>query len=170
MEDIKEKTENIKEKIENKNFIDCIVDFFGKFKIFKPLAKLYYNYRQVLLYLFFGLATTVVNIISYEMLVNIFKIDYLVSNVIAWIIAVIFAYITNKTIVFESKVNTKKEKIKELSSFLGARIFSLGIDMGIMYLGVSVLLFNDTIVKVISNVIVIVINYFFSKFIIFKKR
>ena len=160
----------MKDKIENKNFIDSIVDFFCKLKVFKPLGKLYYNYRQVWLYLFFGFVTTLVNIVSYEVIVNILKVDYLISNIIAWIIGVIFAYVTNKMIVFESKQNSKKDNIKELTSFLGARIFSLGVDMLVMYVGVSILLFNDTIIKILSNVIVIIINYFFSKFIIFKNK
>ena len=156
--------------MDNKNFIDNIVDVFGKFKVFTPLSKLYYKYRQVWLYLFFGFATTLVNIASYEIIVNVLNIDYLISNILAWVIAATFAYFTNKIIVFESKVNNNKEKIKEVISFFSARLFSLGIDMVIMYIGVSILLFNDTIIKVLANIVVIVINYFLSKFIIFKKQ
>ena len=156
--------------MDNKNFIDIIVDFFGEWKIFKPLEKLYYKYREVWLYLFFGFMTTLVNILFYELLVGLFNINYLISNVIAWIISVIFAYIVNKKYVFESKTQTKKDGLKELFSFSLARVFSLGIDMIIMYVGVSILLINDTIIKIVSNVIVIIVNYFFSKFIIFKKN
>lgn len=155
--------------MEKKNFVDKLVDFFGKPKFLKPLVKLYYNHREMWLYLFFGALTTLVNIVSYK-LITLVGIDYMISNIIAWILAVIFAYITNKLFVFASVTDTKSALLKEIGSFFLARVLSLGIDMVIMYLGVSVLKLDDMLVKVLDNVIVIIANYLMSKLFIFKKN
>lgn len=157
----------MKEQIKNKNFIDHIVDFFGKMKILKPLVNLYYKYREVWLYLFFGVLTTVINILIYGVVANVLQMNYMFSNVIAWIIAVMFAYITNRLYVFESKTTSKKELFKEVNSFFLARLFSLLIDMVIMYIGISIMNMNDMLIKVLANIVVIVANYIMSKFIIF---
>lgn len=154
--------------MDKKIFIDKIVDFCSKCKLLKPLCDIYYKYRQIWLYLFFGVLTTVVNIVVYEIVVNIFNIDYLLSNVIAWIISIIFAYITNKNYVFDS--NSGSNNSKQFISFVSARLFSLLIDMMVMYIGVTIICLNDTFIKIMANVIVIVLNYFLSKFIIFKKK
>lgn len=151
------------------NFIDSFVNIFRKFKILNPLIAIYDKYKEGILYLFFGALTTLVNIIVYTLLAKFFKVDYMVSNVIAWVLAVLFAYITNKTYVFESCTSTKKELIKEIAFFFIARILSLILDMIVMYIGISVLHINDVIIKIVSNVLVIIANYFMSKLIIFKK-
>lgn len=154
-------------KVNNKIFVDNIIDLVAKFKLFNPLVKIYYNYRQIWLYLFFGVMTTVSNILTYELIVNVFKIDYLISNGVSWIVSIVFAYITNKSYVFK---NSSNSVVKQFFSFAIARIFSLVIDMLIMYIGVSVILIDDTIVKVLVNIIVIILNYFSSKFVVFKKK
>lgn len=159
----------MKEKgILKKNFIDKIVDFLGKPKFFKPLVNLYYDYREVWLYLFFGALTVLVNIVSYK-LINITGINYMISNVIAWIIAVVFAYVTNKLYVFDSVTDTKKAFLKEMISFFVARLLSLGIDVLIMYIGVTLIGINDILTKVIANIVVIIANYVMSKLFIFKR-
>ena len=136
----------------------------------EKIVNLVLKYRRVLLYLFFGVVTTLVNIISYKVCTNIFEINYLISNVIAWIIAVIVAYLTNKKYVFKVITKNLKEQIKEFITFILARIVSLIVDMIIMYLGVSILVINDTIVKIISNIIIIILNYFFSKIFVFRNK
>lgn len=157
-------------KKSNDNFIDSFVNLFRKFKIFKPLISIYDKYKEGILYLFFGALTTFVNIISYTIIAKLMHIDYLVSNVIAWILSVLFAYVTNKKYVFESKTTTKKELLKEMSSFFVARILSLLLDMVVMYIGISLLHINDIVIKVLSNVLVIIANYFMSKLFIFNKE
>ena len=119
---------------------------------------------EVLSYLFFGGCTTLVNIVTFWIL-RVLKIGVYTSNTIAWIVAVLFAFITNKLFVFESKGNLLKEGL----SFFGFRLLSLLFDMGIMYLLIDVMNVNDIISKVISNIFVIIINYVFSKIFIFKK-
>lgn len=119
---------------------------------------------EVLSYLFFGGCTTLINIISFWLL-RLIKMGVYTSNIIAWIVSVLFAFITNKLFVFESKGNAFKEGI----SFFGFRLLSLIFDMGIMYLFIDILNLNDLLSKVITNIFVIIINYIFSKVFIFKK-
>ena len=125
----------------------------------------YNKSREVLSYLFFGVCTTFVNIFTFWIL-RMFLVSLLISNMIAWILSVLFAFITNKVFVFESK---GKNVFQEGISFFGFRLFSLVMDMGLMYLLVEVLSSNEMLSKVITNVFVIVINYVFSKLFIFKK-
>lgn len=128
----------------------------------------YNKYREVLLYLFFGGCTTLVNIVSFFLL-RLFNLSLYPSNVLAWLLAVLFAYLTNKLFVFESKGKSKKEVTKECLSFFGFRLLSLVFDMGIMYLLINILSWNELLAKVLSNIFVIIVNYLFSKLFIFKK-
>ncbi len=129
----------------------------------------YNKYREALLYLFFGGCTTLINIIVFNVLRYI-HVDFNVSNVVAWILAVLFAFVTNKLFVFESKVKSKKGVLKEASSFFGFRILSLIMDLAFMNITVLLLHFNEFWMKILSNVIVIIANYIFSKVFIFKKK
>jgi len=128
----------------------------------------YHKYKEGLLYLFFGGCTTLVNIISFAIL-RLFKLDVYISNGIAWILSVLFAFVTNKIFVFESRGKSKKETLREGISFFGFRVLSLLFDMAIMYLLIDVINGNEIVAKVVSNVVVIVLNYIFSKVFIFKK-
>lgn len=152
------------------NFIDSFVNLFRKFKILRPLISIYDKYKEGILYLFFGALSTFMNIIVYALLANVFNINYMVSNIIAWVLSVIFAYLTNKIYVFESKTIDKKELIKEITSFFIARLLSLVLDVIVMYIGISVLHFNDIFIKIFSNILVIVANYFMSKLFIFSNK
>lgn len=130
---------------------------------------LYKKHKEVILYLIFGFLSTAINIIAFWACNNLFKIDYKISNVIAWILAVIFAFVTNKLIVFESKNKTKEEITREVISFFIARLISLIVDMLMMVIMIDIIKINSIVAKVISNVVVVIINYIFSKFIIFRK-
>ena len=134
------------------------------------LSSLYKKYKEIINYLIFGGLTTLVSIGTYAIFTKIFNIDYLISNVLSWIIAVLFAFITNKLFVFESKSKDKKLVSKEITNFFFFRIVSLGIEMVIMYTFVDLLSINDLITKVIVQVIVILSNYIFSKVFVFKKN
>ena len=144
------------------------------------------KYKELILYVFFGVMTTGVNFISYFGLEKIFGNDgkiYLFTNAAAWLISVIFAYITNKLFVFESKNLKPRELIKEAGEFLGARVLSFFIEEGGMWLLVDAIgmkkiaftvlgieITGQIISKVILAVVVVILNYIFSKFIIFKKK
>ncbi len=134
------------------------------------LSRIYKKYKEIINYLIFGGLTTLVSIGTYALFTKLFNIDYLVSNVLSWIIAVLFAFITNKLFVFESKSKDKKQVSKEMINFFFFRVVSLGIEMVIMYTFVDLLSFNDLITKVIAQVIVILSNYIFSKVFVFKKN
>jgi len=125
------------------------------------------KYKELILYGIFGVLTTIVNILVYYICANILTIHYLISTVIAWLISVLFAYTTNRKFVFESK---NKNIIKEIISFFSFRILSGFIDVAIMYAFVDIFKWNDLIVKILANVIVIILNYIFSKLFIFKKE
>ena len=132
---------------------------------------LYLEYKEVINYLVFGVGSMVVNFASYFIFARLLKIDEVVSSAMSWFCAVLFAYITNKLFVFESKTTTAKEVIKECASFFLARIVT-GIlcDVGTFAVMVKVLKINDIISKVVTQVMVVILNYVFSKFIIFKNK
>ena len=125
----------------------------------------YNRYREVIAYLFFGMLTTLINIFAFYILRKL-NIGIYISNVIAWIVSVLFAFVTNKLFVFESKNNNM---IKEMIEFYFFRILSLVFDMGLMFLLIEIININDMISKIITNIFVIIINYLFSKLFVFKK-
>ena len=131
---------------------------------------LFAKYKQTILYLIFGILSTIVNILTYAFCTRDLNIEFLISNWIAWIAAVLFAYITNKFFVFESKETNTKFLIKELSSFVSCRIVSGVIEMVLMYIMIGLMSLNDFIVKIITNVVVVILNFIFSKLIIFKHK
>ena len=126
------------------------------------------KYKDVILYLVFGVFTTVVNIVSYWVCAHVFGMSVMASTVIAWALAVFFAYVTNRTMVFHSSATEKGEILKEIGSFFACRLGTGVVDWVIMFAFVNVLHFNDMIVKIAANFIVIVLNYILSKFVIFK--
>ncbi|HCQ5838910.1 TPA: GtrA family protein [Clostridioides difficile] len=127
------------------------------------------KHRETILYLFFGAFTTLVNIVSYLFFTRVILFNFMVANALAWILAVLFAYVTNKFFVFESKRIEIKFLLKEFFSFISFRLLSGAVEMLIMYVMIDLLFVNDVIVKVFTNIVVIVLNYLFSKMIIFKK-
>lgn len=127
------------------------------------------RYKEVILYLFFGVLTTVVSLTSYYLCSEVLHIHYLISNVISWVFAVAFAYVTNRIFVFESKSSDLSSVLREIVTFVNCRLLSGVIDTGVMFLLVSVLFINDLYAKLFTQVIVVVLNYVFSKLIIFKK-
>ena len=138
----------------------------------KKVINLYNNYKEVINYLIFGFLTTIISLIVYYALtltiINPNKaIELQVANILSWVAGVTFAYITNRKYVFNSKNKNVK---KELISFVSARVVTLLLDMFIMGLFVSILGFNDRIMKIISQIIVIIGNYIFSKLFIFSKK
>jgi len=142
---------------------------FKRKQINEFIACLYVKLEEIILYLVVGVLTTVVSVLSYAMLAKVFGIPYMVSTVLSWIIAVLFAYVANKLVVFKTKLNTKKELLKEIYEFFKYRIVSLIMEVGLMYLMVSIMDINDVISKIVINIVVIIANYIFSKLFIFKK-
>lgn len=128
------------------------------------------KHKSLISYAFFGVCTTAVNVVTYYVCFNIAGLSNILSTIIAWILAVLFAYITNKLWVFDSKSFDKNVLIKEIPAFFGCRLATGVLDVVIMFLAVDIAQSNGTVWKIISNILVIVINYIASKLIIFKKK
>ena len=139
-------------------------------RLYEQCLALFLGYKETLLYLIFGGLTTLINIVCYWALSSPLGIDFMVANALAWAISVLFAFVTNKLFVFESKSLAPVLLAREFVLFVGARLFSGAMDMGIMYLFIDVLQFNDMLIKVLSNILVIIVNYILSKLIIFRKK
>ena len=142
----------------------------------KALANWYRKHQEGMRYLVFGALSTIVNIAVYSIFSAILlkglsneTLKVNISEIVAFIAAVLFAYITNKLYVFNSKTNGIKELAREIGSFLGCRIFTEIISILMMNAAVW-LSINDILMKVISNIVVIILNYVFSKILIFKGK
>ncbi|MBE5936190.1 MAG: GtrA family protein [Lachnospiraceae bacterium] len=129
--------------------------------------------KETIMYLVFGVLTTVVNFVSYCILayISIFpkSINTVVNTWIAWLISVVFAYLTNRKWVFESKATGIKAIIKEIVAFFACRIATGAMDAVIMFVFVDKIYLNDKIIKLASNVLVVILNYVGSKLFVFKK-
>ena len=134
------------------------------------MIHMFQKYKSVIMYLIFGVLTTLINIISYYILYHRLSVSNLLSTCLAWLFAVLFAFVTNKSVVFDSKSYEKTVLFRELRDFFVCRIATGVLDVAIMYVAVDLLCWNSLIWKVISNVLVIVLNYVASKLVIFKKR
>lgn len=159
--------------------IDKIEEFFLKIirKIgLGKLADIYEQHKEGMRYLVFGVLTTLVSIVGsaflyYIVLRNLSEeIKVNLSTILAIIAAWIFAYVTNKLYVFESKTNNLKELIQEIISFAGCRLATAVIEIVLMNLLVTILHFNYMLMKIIVNIIVIILNFVFSKLFIFKNK
>ena len=141
-------------------------------KLLKKIWKLYKKYEEIINYLIVGGLTTVVSLGTYYFCVytflnpeNAFQLQ--LANIISWICCVTFAYFANRIFVFKSK---RKDKLKEAVSFYSSRIATLLMDMGIMFVFVTLIGFNDKIMKVVVQVVVTILNYVLSKLLVFKKK
>ena len=146
------------------------------------IKSLFSKYKEIILYLIFGVLTTLVSILSFWLLSFFIPAKlYLITNIISCIIAIIFAFVTNKPFVFESNSWSKEQLKKEFPKFFGGRAFGIGLEEFGLWLLVdifaikgveifSLYLYGDLIAKIIMSVIVIILNYFISKFLVFKKR
>lgn len=137
----------------------------------KKIISLYKKYQEIINYLIVGVLTTIVSLVTYYTCVLTFldpnkAIELQIANIISWIIAVLVAFVTNKIFVFKSK---NKNLFKEFTSFIGARILTLLLDMIIMFVMVTVIGINDKISKLVVQVVVTILNYVFSKIFVFRK-
>lgn len=134
------------------------------------LKELYIRYKEAIRYLFFGVLTVAVNLATYYICAHLLDFEVMLSTVIAWICSVTFAFITNKIWVFESNNWTQETVFKEIISFYTYRVLTGILDVIIMYVCVDKLSFNDMLIKVVSSIIVIILNYIASKLVVFKKK
>jgi len=133
------------------------------------LRILFRKHYDVIAYLIFGVLTTVVNYIVYLPCYNWLGLSAAVSNVIAWIFAVAFAYLTNKPFVFKSHDWSAKTVIPELTKFVGCRVGSGLLETGIIFVTVDLFGWNGNVMKLVTSVLVVILNYVGSKLLVFKK-
>lgn len=134
------------------------------------IKSIYLKYKEIINYLIFGILTTIVNLITYYLLVLTIlnpnnKLELQIANIVSWIISVTFAYITNRIYVFKSK----NKRVKELLKFCSSRLTTLFLDMFLMFILVTKLNLNDKTIKLIIAILIIIINYITSKIFVFKK-
>lgn len=167
-------------KLAKKGYLVVRNDIYNYFEykkpnIFKRLFQwsmhTYKKHQEIINYLIFGVLTTIVSLVSYYLLVLTILdpnngIELQIANIASWILSVLFAYVTNRKYVFNSK---NKNILKELTGFCGSRVLTLLLDMGIMFFFVTLLRGNDKIFKLVSQVLVVIGNYIISKLFVFKK-
>lgn len=175
---------------------DLLFRFFKKDSFIGKIIDKFFT-KEIVTYLVFGVLTTIVNLGTFYLFKKLFisiewngifnillekaglqnaleffgeGTDYLDANLIAWVAAVIFAFVTNKLWVFESKSWKPSVAVKEFTGFMGARIFSFVVETIMMFIMITLLSWHDLIAKTIVGIVVVIINYVFSKLIIFKKK
>ena len=142
--------------------------FGGIMDTLKNIAKKVLN-REVIFYTIFGILSTLVNFITFYILTKI-SVEENLANFIAIIMAVLFAYFTNRKIVFNSKAETFKEKLKEFYKFILGRVFTMFVEMFGFYLLFNIMSIHEIISKLVITIIVVILNFFISKFFAFKKQ
>lgn len=135
----------------------------------KKIEALVRAHRDIVSYLFFGVLTTIVNYMIYLPVYNLLGLSAAVSNMLSWVAAVAFAYLTNKPFVFKSHDWSAKVVIPELTKFVSCRIASGAMETVILFLAVDCLGWNGNIWKLITQVLVVIMNYLASKLLVFRK-
>ena len=133
------------------------------------IKRLFEKYKELIAYVFWGAATTAVNYCVYFLCTQGLQIHYIAGNVLSWIAAVVFAFVVNKLFVFASKSWAAGKVLSELWKFVSARILSGALETGILFLLVELCRLPDAPVKIAAGVLVIILNYAVSKWLIFKK-
>lgn len=137
--------------------------------MFEKIRALVMKHWDMVSYLFFGVLTTVVNYLVYLPLYNLLGISAAFSNIIAWVAAVAFAYVTNKPFVFKSHDWSMETVLPELGKFVGCRAASGGLETALVFLTVDVCGWDGNIWKLIISVVVVILNYVSSKLLVFRK-
>ena len=136
----------------------------------QKIRELVTKYWDIVSYLFFGVCTTIVNYLIYIPCYNFLEMSATVSNMIAWVVAVALAYLTNKPFVFKSNDWSAKTVVPELTKFVGCRIGSGAAETLILFLAVDLMGWNGNIWKLVTQVMVVVLNYIGSKLLVFRKQ
>lgn len=138
--------------------------------MFEKIFALLRKYYDVITYLIFGVLTTVVNYLVYLPVYNLLGLSAALSNAIAWVAAVAFAYLTNKPFVFKSHDWSMKTVVPELTKFVSCRVASGAMETLIIFLAVDVMGWNGNLWKLVTSVLVVILNYFGSKLLVFTKK
>lgn len=151
-------------EMQEKDIFDRIMEL----PVLRIVNPFYKKNKEILLYLFFGGLTFLVSISSYALFNIRIGWNALTANIASWILAVAFAYVTNRTWVFESSTDRGSTLIKEITGFVGGRIATLVIEELILFIFITEFEMNSVLVKIVAQVVVIALNYVISKMIVFK--
>ncbi len=146
-----------------------IFDRLMGLKLFRPLWPIYVKYKEPLLYLFFGGLTTLISIFVFWLFNGPFGLNELVANLISWVLAVLFAFLTNKTWVFKS-TGQEKGFLQLMLSFYAGRLLTLGVEELLLFVFITWLGFNSMAVKIVAQIVVIILNYVISKLLVFRNK
>lgn len=124
--------------------------------------------KETFAYLVAGVLTTILNYLSYVLFCNVLGIENLIANSIAWILAVVFAYVINDRWVFQVEIG--QPQLQKFIKFVGARVVTFLLEQGGMYLFINQLGFHNLVVKALLAIIIIILNYIFSKLFIFREK
>ena len=145
----------------------CLVAIILVYIIFRDkINELYRQNKEIINYVIVGVLTTIVSIGSYYLFRFLTK-NYIVLSIVSWVLSVTFAYFTNRAFVFESK---EKNIVMEISKFVGSRLFTLGLEVVLMILFVSIMKVNDMVAKITLQFVILVTNYLLSKLFVFRKK
>lgn len=149
---------------------DDIFDRLMSLKFFSFARPFYINYKEMLLYVLFGGITTIISVFTFTIVYEFFSINEHVANVISWLLAVLFAFVTNRTWVFKDTLDNNSSVLVQAISFYAGRFATLVVEELIIFVFISKLNFNAVSVKVATQVIILVLNYLVSKFFVFRQR
>lgn len=153
-------------EMQEKDIFDRIMEL----PVLRIVNPFYKKNKEILLYLFFGGLTFLVSISSYALFNIRIGWNALTANIASWILAVAFAYVTNRTWVFESSTDRGSNLIKEITGFVGGRIATLVIEELILFIFITGLEMNSILIKIVAQVVVIALNYVISKLVVFKPK
>ncbi len=152
-------------EFETRDFFDKLFDL----KIMSFFSPIYKKHKETIMYLIFGFLTFLVGIVTFAIFESVCGYNELISNVLSWIIAVLFAFVTNRKWVFESRTDSKQESYRQIIHFFEGRLITLAIEELIIFIFVTKLSFNSIVIKVIAQIIIIILNYIISKMWVFKE-
>ena len=148
------------------------MDIFDKIMSFPGLRMLfpfYKRHEQVLLYLFFGAVTTVISIGVFSLLNIALGVNEHIANLTSWVLAVLVAFLTNRTMVFETETNSAGAFLAQMITFYAGRVATLLVEELIIFVFITTLKFDSFTVKLVAQIIIIILNYVISKLFVFKK-
>jgi putative flippase GtrA len=135
--------------------------------VIQKIKQLLHKYRELITYAIFGALTTLVNFIVYFLCKDLFHIYYITSNIIAWFVSVLFAFFTNKLYVFQKKDFSWKDTSMEFMKFAAGRVLSGAFETGFLYVTVDFFHLGENLMKLIASIVVVIINYAYSKLFVF---
>ena len=147
---------------------DDMFDRLMAARVFRPVYPFYVKHKEKLLYLFFGGLTTLVSLVTFWLMNGVMTLNEHIANVASWLLAVLFAFVTNRKWVFNAQAG-KASFLRQLLSFYGGRLFTFGVEELLILFFITWLQFNSMAVKISAQVVVLILNYIVSKLFVFRK-